>query len=317
MNTAPIFIVGCPRSGTTLLRDLLRAHPRLTFPLESHFIPAFYRGYGHPRNAAEAVALAGRILKLEWIENWQLPVTAAEFADDRSFQAVLDRLYGAWAQRENKARWGDKTPHYVREIPLLRELYPDGRMIHLIRDGRDVALSWLQARMEPRNLFEAAKRWQRYVRAGRAGAGCLEVRYESLLGQTETTLRTICEYIGEPFTPAVLERNALPRLLHQPWLGRPREAKLVGPRVEPGNVAKWKTAMSRAERALFEGVAGELLQELGYEVEGGGRTPSAVEAWWWRTHHRAMWMAARLNRRGLSRSLRTEWELRQARRRGR
>jgi hypothetical protein len=195
MNDAPIFIVGCPRSGTTLLRDLLRSHPRLTFPPESHFLPAFYRGYGDPRSEREAVALARRILRLEWIRLWRLPLTAAEFAADRSFRDVLVRLYGAWAGREHKARWGDKTPHYVTAIPTLREIFPAGQIIHIVRDGRDVALSWLRTGLEPRNLFVAARLWKQYVSAGRAAgvglprAAYLEVRYEALLSAPADTRR--------------------------------------------------------------------------------------------------------------------------------
>ena len=110
MNNRPIFIVGSPRSGTALLRDLLRAHPRITFPGESHFIPLFYRAYGDPRTAADAQALGGRILKLRWVKRWGLDLDPDSFRDCRTFRSVIATLYEAWTAKEGKERWGDKTP---------------------------------------------------------------------------------------------------------------------------------------------------------------------------------------------------------------
>jgi len=136
---SPIFIVGCARSGTTLLRDLLRAHPRLTFPIESHFIPAFGKAYGDPRSAREAIRLARRILNFGWVRPWGLPLAPEDFADCRSYRQVVCRLFEAWARQENKPRWGDKTPRYVLWIPELVALFPGAKIIHIYRDGRDVA----------------------------------------------------------------------------------------------------------------------------------------------------------------------------------
>jgi Sulfotransferase family len=78
MADAPIFIVGCPRSGTNLLRDLLRSHPRLAFPGESHFIPEFYKGYGDPKNEREARRLGARILRVNWVRGSTRRITMPE-----------------------------------------------------------------------------------------------------------------------------------------------------------------------------------------------------------------------------------------------
>jgi len=283
---SPIFIVGCARSGTTLLRDLLRAHPRLTFPIESHFIPAFGKAYGDPRSAREAIRLARRILNFGWVRPWGLPLAPEDFTDCRSYRQVVCRLFEAWARQENKPRWGDKTPRYVLWIPELVALFPGAKIIHIYRDGRDVALSWLAARFGPVNLYMAAGGWKRRVRRGRqAGAALpkssyLEVQYEQLLQQPRHVMERVCAFIGEPFDEAVLR----PSRLAAPFRGTP---PAFAAEIVSGNWAKWKTKMSQRDRILFESVAGDLLEELGYETEGRRRGMSALERGFWKAHHYA------------------------------
>ncbi len=318
MTSSPIFIVGCPRSGTTLLRNLLRSHPQLTFPSESHFIPLFYRAYGHPRTERDAVALAARILRLQWFRQWHVRIEAGEFAPDRTFQAVTCRLFEAWARKEGKHRWGDKTPHYVEEIPVLAELFPAGRIIHIIRDGRDVALSWLKAGFEPRNVYTAAMLWQRYVSAGcRDGAllppaTYLEVRYEALVKQPDTTMRKVCAFVDESFTEAVLHPSPIRGILRPKIIGGgvPEAASKLES-IAPSAV-DWTVEMPSADRLLFESIAGDLLEILGYEVTGARRSISAGERMAWSLHHRLWWVIERLNTKGSHRWLLAHLELRRA-----
>ena len=283
-STAPIFIVGCPRSGTTMLRDLLRSHPHLTFPGETHFIPAFYRGYGDPRDCAEARKLAAAILELRWVRAWNLRLEADSFADCRSFREVLCHLYEAWARREIKPRWGDKTPNYVTEIPLLAKLFPEARIIHIYRDGRDVAMSWVRARFTPQNMYTAARLWSSWVGAGRrTGAALprgmyLEVRYEQLLAQPRETMQRVCEFVGEPFDEAILRLSPIMKNRRSHRVFNPFARKLPRPvEIVSSNCGKWKTRMPARDRVLFESVAGDLLQSLGYETEGRTRRITPAE----------------------------------------
>ncbi|MFQ5615525.1 MAG: sulfotransferase, partial [Anaerolineales bacterium] len=212
----PIFIVGSPRSGTTLLRNLLRSHPRLTFPEESHFIPTYYKKYGNPKNEREACKLAEAILNLQFIRDWGLSITPSTFSGMRSYADIVDRLFEEWARSEQKPRWGDKTPHYVTQIPTLVEIFPACKIIHVIRDGRDVALSWMRFGYGPNNLYTAAKAWARFVAAGQEdgkklpGETYLEVRYEALIQQPEKTLRQVCAFLDEDFHPDTLKPTHLP-----------------------------------------------------------------------------------------------------------
>ena len=301
-SDSPIFVVGCPRSGTTLVRDLLRSHPRLTFPGESYFVPVFYRAYGAPRDARQAVQLGARILDTWWVSLWQLPLGPEDFADCRSYCQVVCRLYEAWARQENKPRWGDKTPAYLAWMPLLLELFPNAKFIHVYRDGRDVALSWLRTRWDPGNLYVAARLWKRRVRRGRQiGATLprstyLEVRYETLLAQPRETMQQVCDFVGEPFDEVVLRPSRL--VLSSVRRDTGGEAASLT-EIVTGNRNKWKREMPRADRVLFESVAGDLLDELGYETEGCRRVISGPERWMWECHHRAKWFLLRLTGRVL------------------
>ena len=317
----PFFIVGCPRSGTTILRDLLRAHPNLTVALESHFVVRFYRAYGDPRNEAEARRLATAILGTVWIRAWELDLQAEDFASCRSYREILDRLFGAWAQREHKPRWGDKTPDYLADMPTLLRIYPQAKFIHIYRDGRDVAISWLEKQFGPRNLYVAAEMWRDRVIAGRrAGATLpssqyLEVRYASLLEQPETVMRTICEFLGEPFCPDVLRPNLA-------WRGRPSHNRgqveeSIAEEILRDNAGKWKTRLSSSEIELFESVAGELLSTLGYGTSGRTRPIRLGERLVWRSQHWVLYWTYRLARMGDAELRRTFWQFRWAESRSR
>lgn len=296
----PIFVVGCPRSGTTLLRNLLRSHPRLTFPPESHFIPDLFRAYGDPKSDYEACSLASKILRLWWVRSWRLSLAPSDFASCRSFGQVLSLLYGAWAAMEGKPRWGDKTPHYVTQIPLLVRIFPRAKVIHVYRDGRDVALSWLESRFEPRNVFTAAKMWRDRVTAGaQAGADLsadqyMEVRYETLLQRPRETMQTVCDFVQETFHEAVLRPTSLDLGAYGGIAGRLKSSHIPAQEIVSGNLTKWKTQMPRRDREIVESVAGGLLVSLGYEMEGHRLRVSRIQATMWHLHHSFLWWANRL-----------------------
>jgi len=275
-----------------LLRDLLRSHPLLTLPGETQIIPDFYRAYGDPRNAKEAERLAARILRTFWIGRWELTLEPSDFRECRSFRQVMELLYESWARIEGKPLWGDKTPHYVLHIPLIARIFPEARFVHIYRDGRDVALSWLSAGFEPRNLYAAMKHWAFMVEKGRRdgpklGPGrYLEVRYETLISETESTMRTVCEFLKLPWDPAVLQATRMKRGVGELALFVARK-----PYVVSGNFRKWKTRMSAEELAVAEAVAGETLERLGYETSGAVRPIPWWRRLWWSVQDRVGWAA--------------------------
>jgi hypothetical protein len=304
MRSSPIFIVGTPRSGASLLRDLLRSHPRLAFGYESYFVPKLYRAHGDPRTDRAARALAARILRLSWVRRWGLELDPSSLAHHRSYASLVAAIYGELARIEGKPRWGDKTPQYVAEIPTLIELFPEAKILHVYRDGRDVALAWLKTPYGPQNLFTAASAWRELVTTGRSDGARLppssytEIRYEALLTRPEETMRRVCQFVDEPFTADVLRPTLLPPSSSRQLVGkRPMRALAGEAAIASSNVGNWKGAMPPTDRSLFESLAGDLLEELGYETEGVGRRVSGLERIAWGAHHRAGRALSRLNSR--------------------
>jgi hypothetical protein len=262
------FIVGAPRSGTTLLRVMLDAHPDLTIPPETYFFPRILRTCGTGSDSAGCF-LERLLSHRRWTE-FQVD---AELLKERvsrlrpfQFGDALRVFYGLYAAKFSKPRWGDKTPGYSSWMNLIQTHIPEARFVHLIRDGRDVALSIKGLSFGPNSIEEAAGWWVARVAKARDQVMdiryYLEIRYEDLILDTEPTLRKICEFIDLPWDPVLLEyrEGAEQRLADLRDIAlkiRPPDASRVG---------RWRTAMTRAQREQFETVAGKMLAGLGYDL---------------------------------------------------
>jgi Sulfotransferase family len=286
MAEAPApFIVGVSRSGTTLLRLMLDAHPDLTIPFETHFV--------HKLAALDEAEVArDRFYEIattsaSW-PNLQIDADALRRAlDDMPEFTVtggLRAFYRLFTARAGKGRWGDKTPHYLLSMTGIQRLLPEAHFIHIIRDGRDTALSFRGLWFGLEDLEAAARHWSDGVRAARRQAPdlrhYLEVRYEALVLDTEASLRRICAWLGLTFDPAMLDyhRTSPERLndiVHPFGLNggdrldietfRSIHANTTRP-PDPDLIGRWRSALTDEEQQRFEAIAGDLLAELGYET---------------------------------------------------
>jgi Sulfotransferase family len=282
------FVVGVGRSGTTLLRLMLDAHPRVAIPPETHFVPELI---GRARLRVSAEELVEELVAARHWDDFGLDAGAlrgrvAGLGDARA-AAVLRAFYTLYAESQGKDRWGDKTPIYVKRMRLIVEVLPEARFIHLIRDGRDVALSRRRRGMGAgKPIADVAERWRRRItlarrQARRLRGRYLELRYEDLVTDPEPHLRAICELCELEFDPAMLAHHQraeerLAELGHDlgPEGGRrerSREERLaahaMAARPASGERAgAWRSEMSDEDRTEFEAVAGDLLAELGYDV---------------------------------------------------
>lgn len=280
------FVVGVARSGTTLLRLMLDAHPRLAIPPETHFIPKLIKA------CAEEGDRHARVMELlthhrRW-PDFQLDADdlrrRLEGIQPLTATAALRAFYGAYAEREGKPRWGDKTPSYVRKMRRIHRVLPEARFVHLIRDGRDVALSLVEVHFGPEQLTDAAAKWTKEIGKARRDAGrvphYMEVRYEDLVAEPEPILRRICEFVALEWDPAMLEyHKAAPERMAAiardfergegpaiPAEVRARQHARVAEPPRSERAGRWQIEMSPEDRAAFEEVAGGLLADLGYEV---------------------------------------------------
>ncbi len=288
-----VFVLGSPRSGTTLLRRILDAHSRIAIAPESEWIAEYYkkrtgmtpegvvtrdlatRLVEHPK--FHCLGICGR--ELEVLVETGEPTGYAQFVSQ-----LLDR-YG-WAQ--GKPLVGDKTPGYVRQIHVLHRLWPGAKFIHLIRDGRDVCLSVLNWKRKAARLAElfptwaedqvmtAALCWERDARQGSRRGRLLghelyrEIRYEHLVTQPAEEIQELCSFLGVPYESAMLE-------FHQ---GRTRSDPGLSPKaawlpITPG-LRDWRKQMKAGDIERFEATAGGLLDELNYP-RGCPSPPRAVQ----------------------------------------
>ena len=277
-------IVGVPRSGTTLLRIMLDAHPDVAIPPETGFLPQLA--------ALDAVAESGRaacetIIGSETWPDFHLEAAAFEREIGRLSPCtpadVARAFYRMYASRFGKARWGDKTPTYGTEIDRIAGLLPEAHVIHIIRDGRDVMLSVRGLWFRPGDTVEAcAEDWvRRLARTQAIGhrlAHFLEVRYESLVTAPEETLRTICGFLDLTFEPALLRyheragsrldeheaRYAPDGRLVISKADRRHNQRFVMEPPQPNRIGRWRQEATVDELRRFEAVAGEWLDRLGY-----------------------------------------------------
>ena len=201
---------------------------------------------------------------------------------------ILRAFYGLYAEKQGKSRYGDKTPGYVKQMGMVQRSLPEARFIHLIRDGRDVALS-REGRIaaEEMTVERHALIWKRRINRARGQVPRLkhytEVRYEDLVRDPEPTLRKICEFIELPYDAAMLdyhERSGerlqeIARDLDDEDGGalRPAEERLeahslVTEAPREDRVERWRELMPPEDVAEFEAIAADLLEDLGYEVSG-------------------------------------------------
>jgi hypothetical protein len=272
------FIVACGRSGTTLLRAMLDTHPDMAIPPETKFILTLL-GRGRRYESPEGFRVDAFVTDLRWafgLRELGLTVDEARSALEpppADTPDAIRRAFRRYAERRGKARYGNKTPVHVLSIARLAEAFPEARFIHIIRDGRDVALSYLASDVGPDSLEGAALRWRRWVRRGRAaGRGLgpnryLEVRYEDLAADPEATLRRIGGFLGLPYDAAMLRYFERANEVIE-GTRRPHNFERLHLPPTPG-LRDWRRELTPRERAVFEVLAGDLLADLGYEVEEG------------------------------------------------
>lgn len=277
-----VFFVGCSRSGTTLLRRIGDAHPALAVLPEQHWLPRYWEWHiGITPEGMVTRDLLDILLADRHFMRLELPfrrvVKLVENGPPKHYARFVAELFDLYGELNGKGMAGEKTPKYVRYLPTLHSLWPGARIVHLLRDGRDVALSLLDWDRIERNagrfptwdddpVTTTALYWEWNVRLGReAGAGLgsdcyYEMRYEALVEGPEAECRKLSDFLGIPYEPEMLR-------FHE---GRTRaeataglSAKRAWQPITPG-LRNWQEQMAPTDLVRFEAAAGPLLDELGY-----------------------------------------------------
>ncbi len=268
----PLFVLGVRRSGTTLLRVMLDRSSTLAVPDESYFVPQLATRHRGPIDRAAFLDDLRRVRRL-----LDLGITAEDVAprlhDGMTPGTAIAAVFETVAAAQGKERWGDKTPLYMQYLGVLERLFPDALYVHLVRDGRDAALSYLAVPPgimtepwgHPRDASGFACLWRTEVRGARAlgrrlGPGRYhELRYEDLVAHPGEALEQLCSFAGLPYEETMLGYPGSVDLS-----GKPHQRRLAQPPT-PG-VRDWRTDMAEDDVRAFDSIAGDLLRELGYDT---------------------------------------------------
>ena len=288
----PIFVVGCPRSGTTMLANLLDRTP-WGWAFETHFVVKYFRrlaNYEPLTERANLVRLARAILAERVGTQWEMdlgrPIDVDQLVDtlaEPTYACLVDALCRRSPDRTAPESWGDKTPQYVLDLDVVTTLFPDSKIILMVRDGRDVALSLLGRDWGPRNVAACARYWQAchgpdpLVAQLAAKAQLLELRYERMLHSPREELGRVLDFLG--------------------LTARREEVLASVDIVDSRNFDKWRQHMAPKQLRIFEAIAGATLARLGYERVCESPRFGVMESLLYRVHERCSlaWYLFRLN----------------------
>lgn len=272
------FILGNPRSGTTLLRLLINEHSQLGVPPESGFMEWWYDKYkdwtsDEFSDEKKLIDFAEDIHGSKKFEGWDLSTTDIidAVSGSTTYQYAIDSIYRAQTQ---KPKIGDKNNYYISILSKIDTIYPDTKYIHLVRDGRDVYNSYRNIAKIDANtpylpqlsdqIAIVAKEWMEnnaMIESFLVDKPSMTVRYEDLITDPETTLTGIFEFLGETYEPSVLhfyEDNKEPAITME-WKGKTNEE------IDKNNVGKYLVSLTAEEILEFESIAGESLEKYGYK----------------------------------------------------
>jgi Sulfotransferase family len=286
--TSPLILLGVSRSGTTLLRVILDRSPGIAIPDESFFVPLLARRH---RGTIDVARFLDDLARLPVLAEWGLSPAdvAPRLRPGVRVGEAIAAIFETYAEKEGKPRWGDKTPMYMRHLPLLERLFPEAQYVHLVRDGRDAAVSFLRMPegtftrtwAHPESAGEFAALWRVEVDGARKLGRRVgperyhEARYERLVAEPEETVHEICAFAEIPFEPAMLEYQGAVDVSRKPHQQRLLQRPTIG-------VRDWRSELREEDARAFEAVAGDLLADLGYELLGKPPSPARVPLVWYR-----------------------------------
>ncbi|MBI3763486.1 MAG: sulfotransferase [Chloroflexi bacterium] len=325
------FIVGVPRSGTTMLRLALNNHKDICVPSETWFFPklsqraSMYGDFSAESQIRQfASDVADFVVEVSQPFGSVFSITATEIEEviRRSqvdcYAAAFWALMSHFAQRDGKTLWGEKTAFYTTIMPTLAQCYPSVRFIFLIRDPRDVVRSLQNTPWGKRTyptLADSALRWHVGMRDAVRGARetgwerILSVRYEDFVHSPQPSLQRICEFLRLEFDENMLlfyektEQNIT--RISQAW--HPNAFRPIS----DSSVGRWRETYSKEEAGLIELICGAQMTRWGYQREGRSVRPRNLRKWaelqWRRVRRKLRELIELPSRRGVGRGVLAQW----------
>ena len=271
----PVFLVGCPRSGTTLLQQILDAHSAIAIAPETHFIRKFWHkkeAYGDLKTDANYENLVNDIIALPEFDEMNLKADHFKqlaWKGERCYASIFSLWLTEFANLRRVNIVGEKTPNHLLYMQTLQKFFPDARFIHIIRDPRAVVNSWRTVPWSTGTVKDDARVWQRYINTAKnkppASGSLLSLTYEQLVTAPEVTLKKICEFLAVPFELSMLQyhnkETKLVNAVREPWKQNSTQP------VNNSSLTRWQKKLTPEMIADIEAVAWVEMRRLGYSCQ--------------------------------------------------
>jgi hypothetical protein len=309
----PVFIGGCGRSGTTLLGSMLGTHSHCLATPESKFNLTVFRNCIQDNGEVDAVAALGRIKEHWSFKIWGIDLDSTPVSEQNvwtSYSELMEWLVKKYGSKVGKAQpkiWVDHTPGNVTYAATLLRLFPQAKIIHLIRDGRAAASSVIKLDWGPNTVTKASRWWMEKVAYGLAAESFFgpervkQVRYENLILEPEAILKEICAFLQLEYQPEMVNGSGfrVPQYTS-------RQHTLVGQKPNVERLQAWQKELPPRQIEIFESIAANFLSSLGYGLLYGP-SPRRMAKW-----ERVMQEVQELYRRELVNRVRRRRRIRQS-----
>jgi hypothetical protein len=262
---------------------MLHSHPRIAIPPETRFLIPTYThrlSFGDLEQRANRRRLGRFIVRrrsrFDALGLARKPIVRQIADGPPTVGSALGIVLRAYARLFDSPRWGDKRPAYHGHIDALMRLFPEARLVHVVRDPRDCVASLKRMPWFHASSHYAVAEWAAAIRHTDAAArrwpdAVTRIRYESLVADPERELRALCAAIGEDYDPAMAEPERVADVavpLQQAWHSNTRAV------VSAARIGGWTKGLDRWEVALCETVLGGHMRRFGYEPSSTGRPPA-------------------------------------------
>ncbi len=270
----PVFIVGAPRSGTTLLRVTLNRHSQLAMCGETAYFRRVYsrrHAFGDPGNLPNRNRVVEAYLAVEPVRRLGMNIEVLRermMREGVSWRDLFASMLRVYADSHGKPHTGEKTPNHALYVNTLCEWFPDCTIVHLVRDPRAAVCSLIRMPWASRSVLMGARTWRLFNTAARtisARDNYVLVKYEDLVARPEEQLRRLCNHVGLEYEAAMLQPNPAefdPR----------RPVHRAYERINPVRAELWRGELEPWQVSTIEAAAGHRMEEFGYQRQTQGAT---------------------------------------------
>ena len=276
LSCIPFFIIGSGRSGNTLLRSILSGNSDISIPPESYRIPFAIKKF-HILNNRDWEDIVSQVLKefedCKEFYTWEIDITDVQkrlenIADSkRTLSNIFDELFCTYTEKHSPGSkiWGDKTPMNTLYLDWIGTVFPRSKFIHIIRDGRDVASSYLKMDRYD-TILEAANRWINSIESAQSFGSkikenYIEIRYEELVTKPEEVIKDTCDFLDIAYDSKMLDHTKQVKKLGD--TDKEHHSNLSKP-ISSDSVGKWRNNLSESDQESITKLLHKHLQRLGY-----------------------------------------------------